>query len=536
MEDENPLRQEGFMVKKGFSLLLTVLMILSVVSFALAEEKEYRDTIYWVATNDQDTLDPQNNVNNSKVLPQFYSGLLTLNLEGKYELDIATGYETSEDGLTWTFTLRDDVYFHSGKHCTAYDFEWTYARLLNEEDPQRFTQEYGGYMESAKALDDYTLEIKLHTPNAFFLEAMAEHKAYVLNQETVEKYGDDFGLSAETVDGTGPFMCTEWNRQQDMTFTRFDNYYDGVAKTETIVMMIVPDQTSRAIALESGEAQIGDGLAPDDVTRLTENGDFLRISDFSSGCHLFQFNCSEGSHVADVRVRQAICYAIDRETMCEVLFSGLGEIPMPSVIAPCVAGYSDKIQAVPYDPDKAAELLAEAGYPNGEGLTVSICANTVYNKGIEMGEMIKQFLENLGITVDLQVVERAVWTASRAGLTPEEYNRDYGWDMFIMGSGGNANANTLLYRIAHTDDTNLNNYGFYSNARVDELLDAAYLEMDAEKRDAMYEEIAQIMLYDDPFGAYINLRTNTYVVDPGMEDFRVVPYNTVILKDIRCAV
>lgn len=523
-------------MKKGFSLVLVIVLLLSLVCVASAEEKQYRDTIYWVIANDQSTLDPHNNVDNSRVLPQFYSGLLKLNTEGTYELDIATDYTMSEDGLTWTFNLRDDVYFHSGKHCTAHDFEWTYARLLDRENPQRYTEEYGAYMESAKALDDYTLEIKLHTPNAFFLEAIAEQKAYVLNQETVEKYGEDFGLSAETVDGTGPFMCTGWNHEESITFTRFDNYYGSPAKTQTIVMMVVPDQTSRAIAVESGEAQIGDGISPDDVVRLTEGGDLQKFSDFSSGCHLFQFNCSADSHVADPKVRQAISYAIDRETMCDVLFSGLGEIPMPSAIAPCVAGYSDKIQAVPYDPEKSLALLEEAGYPNGEGLTITICANTVYNKGVEMGEMIKQFLENIGITVDLQIVERAVWKAARTGLTPEEFNRDYGWDMFIMGSGGNANANTLLYRIAHTSENNLNNYGFYSNARVDELLDAAYLETDVEKRDAMYEEIAQIMLYDDPFAAYINLRTNTYVLDPGMEDFDVIPYNTIILKDIRCAI
>ena len=108
------------------------------------------------------------------------------------------------------------MYFHSGKHCTAYDFEWTYARLLNEEEPQRYTSEYGSFMESATALDDYTLEIKLHTPNAFFLEAMSEQKAAVLNQETVEKFGEDFGQSAESVDGTGPFKCTEWKREESI--------------------------------------------------------------------------------------------------------------------------------------------------------------------------------------------------------------------------------------------------------------------------------------------------------------------------------
>ena len=93
------------MVKRGLSLLLVVFMLLSLFSFAAAEEeKEYRDTIYWVIANDQTTLDPHYNVDNSRVLPQFYSGLLRLNADGDYELDIATGYERSDDGMTWTFT------------------------------------------------------------------------------------------------------------------------------------------------------------------------------------------------------------------------------------------------------------------------------------------------------------------------------------------------------------------------------------------------------------------------------------------------
>lgn len=523
-------------MKKRVSLLLVLVMLLTCFSFACAEEKQYRDTIYWVIANDQSTLDPQFNVDNSRVLPQFYSGLLGLGVDGRWTYDIATSFESSEDSMTWTFHMRDDVYFHSGKHCTAYDFEWTFARLLDQENPTRYTEQYS-FIESAKALDDYTIEIKLGTPNAFFLEALADHKCAVLNKDVVEQWGENYGLSWEAVDGTGPYKCAGWNKEESMTFERFDDYYGDVALTKTIVMMVVSDQTSRAMALESGEVQIGDGLSPDDVVRLTNDG-YTRVSDLSSGCHLFQFNCSDGSHVSDPLVRQAITHAIDVEVMCDVLFSGLGEVPMPSVMAPCVAGYSDDSTYVTYDPDLARELLTEAGYPDGEGLTVSICANTVYNKGIEMGEMIKQFLEDVGITVDLQIVERAVWKEARMGLTPEEYNRDYGWDMFIMGSGGNADAHTLLYRIAHTADNNLNNYGFYSNARVDELLDAAYQCMDTEERDAMYAEINQIMMHDDPFGAYINLRTNTFVLDPKMdaENFFVKPYNTIMLQYLRCEV
>ena len=519
-------------MKKLFSLLaliLTLSMVLGCMpGFA---EGEYKDTIVWVIGNDQDILDPQMNVSNSKVIPQYYDGLLGFDSDNNVVCKIAESYESSEDQMVWTFHLRDDVYFHSGRHCTAYDFEATFDRLLDEENPVRYTTNYS-YIESAVATDDYTFVVTLAEPKAFFLQSFAKHQTAVLNPEYIEKYGAKLGETAESVDGCGPFKCTGWTKGEEMRFERFDDYYGEVAKTKEIVMKIVPEQTSRAIAIETNQADIADGVSPDDAVRLDALDGITVSKTDGNGCHLFQFNCaSDDTPMSDPKVRLAICYAVDKDAICEYLYSGLEEVPMPSIMAPSVAGYYEA-GVLPYDIEKAKALLAEAGYPDGFEMTIMTTA--VYNRGVEMGEILVEMLGEVGIKVNLEVVERAVFTSAWGGFTPEEFNEKFGWDMFIMGSGGDADADTLLYRIMHTADNNINNYGFYSNAEVDELLEKGAVTMDQEERDAIYKRIAEITLYEDPFGAYMNYRKNVYALSDNIENFAVSPMNTMDLANIVC--
>ena len=519
-------------MKKLFSLLaliLTLSMVLGCMpGFA---EGEYKDTIVWVIGNDQDILDPQMNVSNSKVIPQYYDGLLGFDSDNNVVCKIAESYESSEDQMVWTFHLRDDVYFHSGRHCTAYDFEATFDRLLDEENPVRYTTNYS-YIESAVATDDYTFVVTLAEPKAFFLQSFAKHQTAVLNPEYIEKYGAKLGETAESVDGCGPFKCTGWTKGEEMRFERFDDYYGEVAKTKEILMKIVPEQTSRAIAIETDQADIADGVSPDDAVRLDALDGITVSKTDGNGCHLFQFNCaSDDTPMSDPKVRLAICYAVDKDAICEYLYSGLEEVPMPSIMAPSVAGYYEA-GVLPYDIEKAKALLAEAGYPDGFEMTIMTTA--VYNRGVEMGEILVEMLGEVGIKATLEVVERAVFTSAWGGFTPEEFNEKFGWDMFIMGSGGDADADTLLYRIMHTADNNINNYGFYSNAEVDELLEKGAVTMDQEERDAIYKRIAEITLYEDPFGAYMNYRKNVYALSDNIENFAVSPMNTMDLANIVC--
>ena len=354
----------------------------------------------------------------------------------------------------------------------------------------------------------------------------------VLNPEYIEKYGTDLGTSAESVDGCGPFKCGGWTKGEEMVFERFDDYYGDTAKTEKIVMRLVSEQTSRAIAVETDQADIASGVSPDDAVRLDEI-DGISVAKFDgNGCHLFQFNCkSKNTPIQDPKVRLAISYAVDRDTICDYLYSGLGERPIDSVMGPSVAGYAS-VGVVPYDVDKAKELLAEAGYADGFDMTIMTTA--VYNKGVEMGEILVEQLKEIGINVTLEVVERAVFTSAWGGFTPDEFNEQFGWDMFIMGSGGDADSDTLLYRIIHTADNNINNYGFYSNAQVDALLEKGAITMDEAERDACYEEIARILFYEDPFGVYMNLRKNVYAMSDKVEGFYTNPSNTPDMVNLRC--
>lgn len=364
-------------MKKLLTVLLALAMAFTMVfATAASAEDGYKDSITWVIGNDQDILDPQNNVSNSKVIPQYYDGLLGYDNDGNVVCKMAESYEASEDKMTWTFHLRQDVYFHSGRHCTAHDFEATFDRLLNTENPQRYTSN-ASFIDTAVATDDYTFVITLKEPKAFFLQAIAKQWAFVLNPEYIEKYGADLGKTAESVDGTGPFKCTQWDKGEVMKFEAFENYYEGAPLTHEIVMKIVPEQTSRAIAVETAQADIADGVSPDDAVRLDALDGITVSKTDGNGCHLFQFNCaSDHAPMSIPAVRQAICYAIDRNAICEYLYSGLGEIPIDSIMAPSVAGYSS-VGVVPYDPEKAKQLLAEAGYPDGFDLTI-MCTTALW--------------------------------------------------------------------------------------------------------------------------------------------------------------
>ena len=397
-------------MKKLLTALLALAMAFTMVfATAASAEDGYKDSITWVIGNDQDILDPQNNVSNSKVIPQYYDGLLGYDNDGNVVCKMAESYEASEDKMTWTFHLRQDVYFHSGRHCTAHDFEATFDRLLNTENPQRYTSN-ASFIDTAVATDDYTFVITLKEPKAFFLQAIAKQWAFVLNPEYIEKYGADLGKTAESVDGTGPFKCTQWDKGEVMKFEAFENYYEGAPLTHEIVMKIVPEQTSRAIAVETAQADIADGVSPDDAVRLDALDGVTVSKTDGNGCHLFQFNCaSDHAPMSIPAVRQAICYAIDRNAICEYLYSGLGEIPIDSIMAPSVAGYSS-VGVVPYDPEKAKELLAQSSFDTSKPLRIL----TATGGGAEaMLEVLRQEAAKIGVTLEITATDRTTMTSMR---------------------------------------------------------------------------------------------------------------------------
>lgn len=345
-------------------------------------EVEYKDTIVYVTNTDQNVLDGQMNNTNETILRTIYNGLVKLDPEtGEMIPDLAESYSVSEDGCVWTFNLRKDVYFHNGKQLTSADVKASYDRLLDKDNPVRYTSTMG-IIASCDVIDEFTVTLSTAEPMAAFIPNLLHRANLILDKDYIEKYGTELGLTTESVNGTGPYKLVSWSQGEEMVFEANEKYYAGMPLTNNLIVQVIDNATSRAIALETGECDIADTIAAEDITRF-ENLEDVKILGFNYiGTHVYQFNCST-EHMSDVRLRQAVVYAVNTEEIVNVLYSSKGETVCTAPLSPGVWGYSD-MGEIPYNPDKAKQLMTEAGHP--DGFDITICIRTSYDKAQESAE------------------------------------------------------------------------------------------------------------------------------------------------------
>ena len=529
-------------MKKTLIVALAVLLAFPAVIFAggskdasttseTSSEVEYKDTITIATGSDQNYMDGQMNNTNDVYLRSTYSQLVRRGEDNGIEGDLAESWETSEDGCVWTFHLRHGVKFHSGKDFTAADVKASYDRLLNTAQPVRYTSLATGYIKECRVVDDYTVQLITETPIAPMLANLTHRSNLILNADYIEKYGTDLGLTAESVDGTGPYKLAYWDRGQEMVLERFDDYFRGPVPTKTIDILIVPDANARHVALETGEVDIST-VSTSEVKRLQAT-DGIKVLMFDGiGAHGLQFNCAN-EYLKDTRLRQAVVYAIDKQAIIDALYSDIGEPAATSPVNSNVWGYTN-LGVIPQDLEKSKELMAEAGYPDGFSFLIQVY--TGYNKSLETCEMIVADLAKVGINASIEVIDNATFNSLMGGRSYPGENFKAG--MFFMGYGaGTADCDEGLRRIWTTspDGNNNNNYGWYSNARVDELLAAAASEMDEQKRLDMYAEALQIIYIDDPAAVFTNDRFNIWGMSEKVEGFNVNVNNVVFWTNLRCA-
>lgn len=423
-----------------------------------ADNVEYKDTLIVGEYGDSDSLDPQKNVSHDKIERELYEGLLEIDPDtGEFKGCLAESWEHSDDYMTWTFHLRKGVKFaSSGKEMTSADVVATFDRLLDKEHPGRYYQNVE-FIDTVTAPDDYTVVMTLAHAFGAVEDTLTQACTFILNKDYIDQYGDDMGFDPATIDGTGPYKLVSWDVDEQVVMEASENWWRGEAGTKNLIVKIIPEASSRAMAIETGEVDIIDRPGVDDVSRLESTDGLVVFKKPGYGIHGFQYNCSEGHVTSDTKVRQAIMYAIDKETICQALYGSIGETATHGLVAPQYFGYVD-LGVQPYDPEKAKELLAEAGYPNG--LDLSVMTYNGYNKGVELAEAIKDYLGKVGINVTIDSVDGATFNASMNGITPDQMS----WDMFIMGYGGlgGLDCDGCLRRVFVTssDGLNTNNYGW----------------------------------------------------------------------------
>lgn len=411
---------------------------------------------------------------------------------------LATEWAPSEDGLTWTFQLRDDVTFHDGSDFTAEDVVFNFERWATSAEYIYYgymfgasEDDLGGIIESVEATNDYEVTFTLSEPNAPFLQTLAMPPFGIASPEAVEEHGEDYFKNPV---GTGPFVFSEWIPDDSITVTKNADYFGDTAKVDKVIFRTIPDNGARFMELQSGSIDMMTGLNPQDI-QTTEADENLQIIERPSmNVSYMAMNTDKEGPLAEKAVRQAINLAIDKEKLVS-LYEGIGK-PAKNPLPPSLWGYNDDIEDYGYDVEKAKELLAEAGYADGFDITLNTFSNPrpYMPQPKVSAQAIQEMLKEVNINVE--VIE-SDWDTHLSLTENGEH------DMAFLGwTGDNGDPDNFLYVLLDKDNAKVGSAGniaFYKNDDVHALLKAAQTEMDQEKRTELYLEAQELIHEDAPW-------------------------------------
>ncbi|WP_195926880.1 peptide ABC transporter substrate-binding protein [Sarcina ventriculi] len=491
------------------------------------------------------TIDPQLNsaVDGSKVIRNTFEGLMREIENGEVENGIAEGYEVSEDGLVYTFHIRDNAKWSDGEDVTAKDFEYAWKRALNPNTAAEYAYQlfyikngeaYNKGEASAddvgiKVVDNKTIEVTLESAVPYFVSLLAMPVYYPVRQDIIEENGDKWALSPETYVSNGPFKMTEWSEKKSMTFIKNENYWDADnVKLETLVFRLIDDQTTTLSAFKNGELDIMEQPPTTEIQSLIDEG-VAKVYPYL-GTYFYMVNVSGKGlsseavdALQDVRVRKALSLAIDRNLITEKVSMG-GEIPATSYVPEGVKDtqgntFHKDYSSVTTNIEEAKKLLEEAGYPNGQGFpTITFTYNTASNNQMIAQAIQDMWKTNLGINVELKNEEWAVFQTTRNNFQYEicrhgwigDYNDPMTFlDMWVTASGQN-------------------NAG-YSNEEYDSLIAQAKSEQDGEKRTELLRK-AEDILMDDMAIIPIYYYTNIVCANDNVKGYVKSPLGSMLFR------
>ena len=403
---------------------------------------------------------------------------------------LAKSWEASEDGLTYTFQLQEGVKFHDGTDFNAEAVVKNIERWKTGADkhPYFSSQFVVGdkqVIESVTAEGDYTVVFKLSQPQAPFLKNLAMSPFAIASPTAFE--ADEEGLSANPV-GTGPFKFVSWVRNDSITIEKNPDYYiDGYPKLDKVIYRSIPENSARLNDLLAGNIDVADGLSPSDKATIEGDANLQLIERPSMNVGYLGLTVTRPPF-DNVKVRQAVNYAIDKQALVDAFYEGLAE-PAKNPMPPVISGYNDEVTGYTYDPEKAKALLAEAGY---DGKEIELWAMPVPRPympdGQKVAEAIQKNLEDVGIKSKIVSFEWATYL---------EKAQNGEADAFLLGwTGDNGDADNFLYTLLDGDNIGSNNYTFYDNPELHKILTAAQTEIDEDKRNELYKQ-AQVIISED---------------------------------------
>jgi peptide/nickel transport system substrate-binding protein len=436
----------------------------------------------------------------------------------------AESWEISDDGLTYTFHLRQGVKFHDGAPINA-DAVVTWFNSIKEGAPGSqydatkmvYMQDFITiWIDKVEAADESTVTMTLPKPYAPLLANLAIPIAGIPSP-TVISEGLDY--VAVNPSGTGAFKLAnaqDWVRDSQMTLTANPDYWGGAPKVDQLIIKVVPEASARLQQVETGELDIAWALTPEDVERARGNADLVVVEDAGLNTNCVEFNVTKDPFTSK-EVRQALNYAINKQELSDGLYNG-NMVAAGGVLPPVDWAFNPDLKSYPYDPDKAKELLAGAGYDESKPLTFTFMAYTVprgYNPvGDRLATAIQEYWSEVGVQAEIQTAE---WTQYRADRRDDKFQCSLsGW------MGDNGDPDNFLFSLLAGESKGAGNTAFYDNPEVDDLLLKAQEESDQANRAKLYQQAEQLIVDDAPW-AFLGYQKHQVVTRANITDFQLQP-------------
>jgi peptide/nickel transport system substrate-binding protein len=469
------------------TVLALSIILAGIFSFLTASAQNYViEKLVIEQGSDTASLDPQMEIDTptGRINMNIYDPLFRRDSSGKIQPHLVESFKML-DPLTWEFKLRKGVKFHNGEDFNAETVKFSIERGSDKTiKPKPRLGRYYTTFKSVEVVDSHTVRIVTHAPDPIVVNRLTGFFGPMVPPNYIKKHGQNI-LQSKPI-GTGAFKFVRWDKDEKVELEANENYWGQKPKIKRVVFRPVPEITTRLADLELGRADIVTDVPPEHIERIKKNPDVKIAAGLSSRNIHIILNTVKPGPIGNKKVRQALQYAVDVDAIIKNILGGYGRA-IATLFVPESFGYDPSIKPYPYDPEKAKQMLTEAGYPNGFEVKFDHPSGR-YLKGEEVAETVIGQLARVGVTAKIQKLEWGTyvkrWRARK--LSP----------LALIGAGDMMLDNDQLLTSRLISDANYG--GFYSNPRMDELILKGRKTMNAEERLKIYSEAQKLIKEDCP--------------------------------------
>jgi peptide/nickel transport system substrate-binding protein len=434
------------------------------------------------------------------VLVNIFDYLIFRDADGELEPALATAWEpVAEDA--WRFTLREGVTWHDGEPFTADDVKFTLERVATDSS----LQPYDSYRQirEVEVVGPHEIIIHTHGPDPLLINRISRLSSGIAPQHYVEDVGWETFATAPI--GTGPYRFVEWRRDDRIVLEAFDDHWRGRPAYDRVVHRTIPEDSTRIAELISGGIHIGTNVPPQDRDRVVASGAADVVLQPTTRIMMLIFNTHEEALTGDPRIREAIELAIDNQLLVDAVMDGLG-VPTRARVSPGIGGSPLELwNDYTYDPERAIELIREAGYEPGD-ITIKVEGPAGrYPLDSELAEVIALMLDEIGVNTEIEVLE---WSAYQSRI----WNADNITHFVLMGLANSMFDNWFSMRAIQCDGAYRDRV-HWCNERFDELMAGAETEVDLEARTEMLTEATYIVLEERPWSTLFQSQVLVGIAD-----------------------